>query len=179
LWTERGFEDGIEATTVAEIAGLAGVTKATFYLHFARKEDILNELGRATALAFDADAEAGMRKLQPTAVVLERVHTALATRVQSTDPTAVARVLVETRRHMLIVRGAVPHRFADTYERVVRYAQVRGDLSPSVDAREVARLLQAVIMDAMEQWATGELRSLRPAIVRRTLLVLNGAMASV
>ena len=35
LWTERGFENGVETTTVEEIARAAGVTKGTFYFHFA------------------------------------------------------------------------------------------------------------------------------------------------
>src|SRR5205807_10188546 len=41
LWDERGFEKGVEDTTVEEIARAAGVTKGTFYFHFAHKEDIL------------------------------------------------------------------------------------------------------------------------------------------
>src|SRR6185369_9527256 len=31
LWNERGFERGVEETTVEEIARAAGVTKGTFY----------------------------------------------------------------------------------------------------------------------------------------------------
>src|SRR5437764_6974529 len=31
LWTERGFERGIDETTVEEIVQAAGVTKGTFY----------------------------------------------------------------------------------------------------------------------------------------------------
>jgi AcrR family transcriptional regulator len=49
LWTERGFETGIEDTTVDEIVAAAGVTKGTFYFHFAHKEEILLELGYQTA----------------------------------------------------------------------------------------------------------------------------------
>ena len=45
LWTERGFEHGVADTTVEEIVREAGVTKGTFYFHFAHKEDILLELG--------------------------------------------------------------------------------------------------------------------------------------
>ncbi|MBO0732310.1 MAG: helix-turn-helix transcriptional regulator, partial [Acidimicrobiaceae bacterium] len=49
LWTERGFDRGVEETTVDEIVRAAGVTKGTFYFHFAHKEDILLELGWGTA----------------------------------------------------------------------------------------------------------------------------------
>src|SRR3984957_21163735 len=49
LWTARGFETGIEDTTVEEIVHAAGVTKGTFYFHFARKEEILLDMGWDTA----------------------------------------------------------------------------------------------------------------------------------
>src|SRR3954453_17814742 len=48
LWTERGFESGVESTTVEEIARAAGVTKGTFYFHFAHKEDVLLEMSLTT-----------------------------------------------------------------------------------------------------------------------------------
>src|SRR5712671_5661469 len=48
LWTERGFETGVESTTVEEIARAAGVTKGTFYFHFAHKEDVLLEMSITT-----------------------------------------------------------------------------------------------------------------------------------
>src|SRR5690242_13616896 len=55
LWTERGFENGVETTTVEEIARAAGVTKGTFYFHFAHKEDVLLEMSNT---AGDAAMEA-------------------------------------------------------------------------------------------------------------------------
>nr|MDT0665246.1 helix-turn-helix domain-containing protein [Micromonospora sp. DSM 115978] len=44
LWNERGFENAFEETTAEEIARAAGVSKGTFYFHFAHKEDILLEM---------------------------------------------------------------------------------------------------------------------------------------
>ena len=58
LWTERGFENGVETTTVEEIARAAGVTKGTFYFHFAHKEDVLLEMSLTTSAAMAEDAEA-------------------------------------------------------------------------------------------------------------------------
>ena len=40
---ELFVERGIDATTVEDIAAAAGIAKATFYLHFSRKEDLILE----------------------------------------------------------------------------------------------------------------------------------------
>jgi AcrR family transcriptional regulator len=56
LWGERGYDTGIDDTTAEEIAARAGVAKATFYFHFARKDDILLETGWLTAKVFYEDA---------------------------------------------------------------------------------------------------------------------------
>jgi AcrR family transcriptional regulator len=178
LWDERGYDTGIETTTVAEIAGLAGVTKATFYLHFTRKEDILHEMARETAVSFDEDAEVLLRKQLPTTQVLDRLHASLATRLQSIDRAAVVRSMAETRRQALLIHTPATHSFDRTYVRVLRYAQTRGDLPASMDLDDVSRVLQAVVMDTMEEWATGDLRTLRAPLIRRTTLVLAGVAAS-
>jgi AcrR family transcriptional regulator len=57
LWTERGFEHGVESTTVEEIARAAGVTKGTFYFHFAHKEDVLLEMSNTAGDAAIAEAD--------------------------------------------------------------------------------------------------------------------------
>jgi AcrR family transcriptional regulator len=172
LWDERGYDTGIETTTVA------GVTKATFYLHFARKEDILHEMALETAVSFDEDAEALLRKQLPTTQVLDRLHSSLATRIQSIDRAAVVRSMAETRRQALLIHLPATHSFNVTYARVLRYAQTRGDLPASMNIDDVSRVLQAVVMDTMEEWATGDLRTLRAPLIRRTALVLAGVAAS-
>src|SRR5262249_34504134 len=49
IWSEQGFDDAFEETTAEDIARAAGVSKGTFYFHFAHKEDILLEMPWATA----------------------------------------------------------------------------------------------------------------------------------
>lgn len=49
LWTQRGFDEGFEATTVDEIAERAGISRASVYYYFPKKEDILREIAWTTA----------------------------------------------------------------------------------------------------------------------------------
>jgi len=56
LWRERGYAAGTDDPTAEEIAERAGVAKATFYLHFARKDDILLETAWVTTKVFYEDA---------------------------------------------------------------------------------------------------------------------------
>ncbi|MCD0445410.1 TetR/AcrR family transcriptional regulator [Glycomyces sp. A-F 0318] len=70
LFAERGFEQ----TTVAEIAGRAGLTERTFYRHFADKREVLfpdaNPLGAFFAEAI-ADAPDAAVPLDVVAAVLD------------------------------------------------------------------------------------------------------------
>src|SRR6516225_12505386 len=79
LWTERGFERGIEETTVEEIVQAAGVTKGTFYFHFAHKEEILLELGYQTASLLCEEAARCINAKRSIEDSLRRVTSALVT----------------------------------------------------------------------------------------------------
>src|SRR5213592_2178243 len=98
LWTERGFESGVEDTTVEEIARAAGVTKGTFYFHFAHKEDILLEIGWAAAEAMMREAEQSMRRDRPAGEVIDGLLTSLTRRVSRAPRAAVIRAAAEFSR---------------------------------------------------------------------------------
>ena len=83
LWTERGFDDGIDETTVEEIAQAAGVTKGTFYFHFAHKEDILLEIGWGTAEAMLKDTTKYVADERPVEDAFDKLLTALARRISA------------------------------------------------------------------------------------------------
>jgi AcrR family transcriptional regulator len=72
LFTEQGFD----ATTVAQIAERAGVTKSTFHRHFPDKRDVLvagqETLGRLLSSGI-AEAPAGASPLEAIAAGFERV----------------------------------------------------------------------------------------------------------
>jgi AcrR family transcriptional regulator len=69
------IEQGYDATTVAQIAERAGVTRSTFFRHFSDKREVLvagqETLSRLLAQGI-ADAPAGASPLEAVAVGLER-----------------------------------------------------------------------------------------------------------
>ncbi|HEX6340722.1 helix-turn-helix domain-containing protein [Umezawaea sp.] len=76
LFTEQGYD----ATTVAQIAERAGVTKSTFFRHFPDKRELLvagqETLGRLLAEGI-TEAPADARPLEAVAAGLERAATAM------------------------------------------------------------------------------------------------------
>jgi AcrR family transcriptional regulator len=179
MWDERGFEKGIAETTVEEIAKAAGVTKGTFYFHFAHKEDILLEIGWAAAEAMMEEAEAGMQRGRPAGAVIEALLSSLARRVARAPRPAVTRAAAEfaRRNHDRPTRADGTIRFGDAFAAVVRYAVARGDLPPSVDVDDLARLLEAATMDTVLAWAAGRdsAATLRRRLQLRAELILTGA----
>jgi len=181
LWNERGFETAFEETTAEEIARAAGVSKGTFYFHFAHKDDILLEMPWATAEIMIDEAELAMQWGEGTPDLLEQLMTSLARRVSRAPRAALLRVIGHWSR--LVHTGTPPEKargFGLAFEAVMRYAVERGDLPPEIDVEEVASLLQAATMDTLVAWAAGSQTpsALRRRLCRRSDIILCGAAAS-
>ena len=101
FWTERGFDDGIDDTTVEEIAEAAGVTKGTFYFHFAHKEDILLEIGWGTAEAMYKETTKYLADEVPVEEAFDKLMTSLARRISAGPRVAVGRTIAEFYRRPL------------------------------------------------------------------------------
>ena len=106
LWTERGFDAGIDETTVEEIAQAAGVTKGTFYFHFAHKEDILLEIGWGTSEAMFKETTKYVADERPVEDAFDKLLTALARRISAGPRAAVGRTIAEFYRRP--ARGVDP-----------------------------------------------------------------------
>jgi AcrR family transcriptional regulator len=177
LWTERGFDTGVEETTVEEIAKVAGVTKGTFYFHFAHKEDILQELGWGTAEALYEEAVRGAAGRRSGVALVHQLLVSLARRVESVPPGAVLRAVAG-----FYATGAprpVPGR-RDLHHGLAVALQVArsdGELPGNVDTEELGRILAALAMDGLLRWAQGDPRRLRTVLRRRADVVLAGANA--
>ncbi|HVN52152.1 MAG TPA: helix-turn-helix domain-containing protein [Acidimicrobiales bacterium] len=181
IWNERGFEDAFEETTAEDIARAAGVSKGTFYFHFAHKEDILLEMPWATAEIMVEEADGAIGRGVPAFDVVEQLMTSLAGRVSRAPRGAVLRVTGQWSR--LSHTGSRPEdakSFGEAFQRVVRYAVDSGELPAAVDVAELGVLLQAVTMDALVAWAATDqsAAALRRGLCRRADVVLRGAAVS-
>ena len=177
LWSERGFETGIEDTTVEEIVQAAGVTKGTFYFHFARKEEILLEMGWETAQAVYHEAMAAIDTWAGVDDALARIVPVLSRRIRAAPRAAVARAAAEFRRHPaggLKTDGRVS--FVDAFGAVFARGQEEGELTEGRTPEEAAQMLQALVMDSIMDWAVQGVE-LEPALKRRTAVLLGGLRA--
>jgi AcrR family transcriptional regulator len=176
LWTERGFETGIEDTTVDEIVQAAGVTKGTFYFHFAHKEEILLELGYSTASFLAEEATRCVEAHSTINESMRRVTNALVASVKSAPPAAVGRAMSEFQRQRR-PGDELPARypsFAQALEILFTRAQEEGEVTDKVDPSEMAQIVEALYVDSLREWSQGRLRHLNPALQRRTTIVLAG-----
>ncbi|MBO0732291.1 MAG: TetR/AcrR family transcriptional regulator [Acidimicrobiaceae bacterium] len=173
LWAERGFETGVADTTVEEIVERAGVTKGTFYFHFSRKEEILQEMALDTAEVAVREAERCVKASRSFDTALTRVLSALARHVRAAPPAAVARAVAEIRRSPQA--AAVPPRatFREAFEVVFAWAQRGGELPADADPGELAAMLQALAMDSILDWTEGH-GDLLPSLRKRSDLIVRG-----
>lgn len=176
LWSEGNFDEAYEASTAADIARAAGVSKGTFYFHFANKEAILLEMSSATIQAMIDQVEAGIAKAVPLGVLSEQVMTAMARRVVRAPRAAALRAggLGFTRRP----GGGAPAnpRLNVAFETLLRYGKDRGDLDKKTDVDEGAAMLTAVTMEAIIRWGEGDRSAawLSRTLRDRLAIVLRG-----
>ena len=177
LWTERGFDSGVETTTVEEIARAAGVTKGTFYFHFAHKEDILQELGWGTAEALYEEAVHGVAAGRAGFTLVRQLLSSLARRAEGVPRPAVQRAVAGFYSNG--VPRPVPGRRDIHHGLLVALdaARTQGELPDGADTDELARVLAALAMDALLAWAQGDGARLRPRIQTRADVVLAGAQS--
>ena len=174
LWTERGFETGIEETTVEEIVQAAGVTKGTFYFHFARKEEILLEMGWDTAEVANEEARRCLKAGRDLDDSFARVIAVLSRHVRAAPPAAVGRAVAEFRRtppDELRPAGG-PDRLS-AFEALFTRAQETGEMPTDIESAEMAQMLEALVMDSILDWAAGH-ADLGAALRSRTALLLAG-----
>lgn len=176
LWGDGDFDDAYEASTGADIARAAGVSKGTFYFHFASKEEILLEMSSATAQAMIDQVEAGVRRDVPLRSLSEEIMTSMAERVLRAPKAVAVRagsLGFSARAGTVTLKGP---RLGTAFESLVRYGKERGELSAELDVEESAAMLSAVTGEAIVRWGSGGRSAswLRQALRDRVDIVLRG-----
>jgi AcrR family transcriptional regulator len=180
LWRERSSVGAPDDPTAEEIADRAGVSKATFYLHFARKDDILLETAFVTTKVFYEDAVQALLAGGPLDDILDDMTVRLCRRIQSVPRLVLQRML----RAQISVR--VPGPRQDDAERfgfdrgfaiVFLHAQQAGDLPQTLPSADLGRMFEAMLYESMREWAYAEAGDLLPMLRTRFAVLLAGARA--
>ena len=143
-------EHGYIGVRVEDIAKEAGVSRATFYKHFAEREEILAELFGRLVQDVPLPTPPG-----PDAQALPRVRellTAAATRMVSDEQLARFVYTLPIRHAALLGEGARPP-VMEQVERLIERGgaagAVRADVPPALITAQIARTFEA----AMRDWA--------------------------
>jgi AcrR family transcriptional regulator len=175
LWTERGFENGVESTTVEEIARAAGVTKGTFYFHFAHKEDVLLEMSNTAGDAAMEVAHRSSAEGLPIDETVQRAFAEMARRTERMPRAAIARTLREFYKHPTRSREHSPTR--QVFPTLIEAAQAKGELPPDADPLDIADMLNALMITAVEGWVHGAYAELAPELAYRSRVLFAGIRA--
>ncbi|MCX4091141.1 TetR/AcrR family transcriptional regulator [Nocardia sp. alder85J] len=176
LWAGGDFDHAYETSSAADIARAAGVSKGTFYFHFAGKEDILLEMTSATARTMLDRIETGSRADVPLRTLTDQVVTAMADRVVRAPRGAAARAgALGSKARAGEVTLAGP-RLGDAFEALARYGARRGELGAAIAPADTAAMLTAVTVDAVIRWGASDHPSewLHRTLCERARVVLNG-----
>lgn len=175
LWGQDDFDAAFSASTAADIARAAGVSKGTFYFHFPSKEAILLELSSGTVQAMIDQVEAGAADGVPVHTLGEQMMSSMARRVARTPKAAALRACAVGFAARTDGTMAGP-RLNLAFEALVRYGTDRREIGTRVDAEEAAAMMAAVAMEAIVRWARDDRPQawLAEALRRRVGVVLRG-----
>jgi len=181
LWSERGYGTGTADTTAEEIAARAGVAKATFYFHFARKDDILLEAGWLTARVFYEDVLRALIDGGSADEVIDAVTVKLCRRIERVPRLALRRMLraqnaaePDTPRKP---NGDDPEHFGFRRALAVIFlhAQQSGDMPQTVGPDSLGLMFEAQLMSALHDWAYEQDADLLAILRPRFAVLLAGA----
>jgi AcrR family transcriptional regulator len=175
LWAERGY-GAVEDTTAEEIAKQAGVAKATFYYHFARKEDILLETGWLTAKVFYEDALKALMNGGSTDEVINDVTARLCRRIERVPRPALRRILQALLGHRGQRAEDGDHfGFRRGFAIIVLRGQQDGDLPQTITPDSLGMMFEVLLMSAIQDWGFGEDVVLADMLRERFAVLLAGA----
>lgn len=180
LWAERGYATGVEDTKAEEIAARAGISKATFYLHFARKDDILLETGWMTTKVFYEDTLKALVEGGTADTVVDDVTVRLCRRMDKVPRPVLQRIL-RAQANFPDQRdgeGSNEHYgFQRGFALIFLQAQQAGELPQTITAASLAAMFEAMLYSSLREWAYDESATLLAMLRERFAVLLAGARA--
>jgi AcrR family transcriptional regulator len=169
LFVERGYEQ----TTVAEIAGQAGLTERTFFRHFADKREVLfwgagalQELVASTVVSAPDSAA----PIDAVAAALEAAAAVLQERLEfARQRQIIIAANPELRERELIKLASLASAMADALRQ-------RGVADPAASLAAEAGI--AVFRIAFDRWINGTNQRDFPQIIRESLDALKAVVMS-
>ena len=164
LYSERGFDH----TTVEDIAQLAGVTRRTFFRHFADKREVLFGTGHGDWSAVAAvveSAPAGATPLEAVGLALE----ALAAKFDAEGEVAVRRIRIVRASPELWERQLI--KFTALAEALARALRARGVGDPAAILAAEAGV--AALRVASDRWIADPSHKSMLTVGRETLAALR------
>lgn len=181
LWAERGYATGVEDTKAEEIAARAGVSKATFYLHFARKDDILLETGWMTTKVFYEDTLKALVEGGTAETVIDDVTVRLCRRMDKVPRPVLQRILRAQANSATgqpeWEAGGEHYGFQRGFALIFLQAQQDGGLPQTVTAASLAAMFEAMLYSSLREWAYDSGADLLTMLRERFAVLLAGARA--
>ncbi len=175
LWGERGYDDGVDETTAEEIAARAGVAKATFYYHFARKEDVLLATGLLTAKVFYEDVLKALMKGGSTDAIIDDVTAKLCRRVENAPRGAVRRMMQVMSDGLDRRDDGEQMRFQRGFAVILLQGQQNGDVPQTLTPADLGMMFEVMLMSSIRSWAYQDDYPLLDTMRRRFAVLLAGA----
>ncbi len=156
----RYESDGVAATRVEDVIAGAGVSWATFFRYFPRKQDVLIELAaRHFGRKVKGVAEEGRRSRLRTRTVVERSFAALLTPDEASSElhnAALLEVFAHPARFAALVGDGHPQPVVGLVAGLLERASERGELRTGVDPGAAALTVVAgVLFPAIQAAAIG------------------------
>jgi AcrR family transcriptional regulator len=176
VWSEGDFDEAYEASTAATISRAAGVSKGTFYFHFANKEAVLVEMSSATIQSMIDQVDAGTADGLALRPLSEQMMASMARRVVRGPKAAALRASALGFTGQPNEGTVATPRLAAAFESLLYYGKERGELDARIDVEDAAAMLVAVTMEAIMRWGRGDRSSswLERALGERMGVVLRG-----
>ncbi|WP_158566891.1 TetR/AcrR family transcriptional regulator [Actinomadura craniellae] len=174
LWRTKGFA----ATTVTDICKAANVSKALFYVYFARREDVLMEVEVFTIRDAHLAAQAVASRPYDLFDLIKAVIETLEQGVRHYPAELVFETVLETYRieRRALADGATEADLALLFLEPFEQARRDGELPAGIDIVRAARIAQVLVGDAIRCRAAGDLgeQPLAESLAREISALIGG-----